>query len=98
MKTNGLLFAIVLLSVFILTGCAERVQGGGSNDICCTDSYRYGFLGGIWHGIIAPFGLIMMLFNENVGVFASCNNGFWYAFGFLLGSGGWGILASKSKK
>jgi hypothetical protein len=24
----------------------------------------YGFLGGIWHGIIAPFGLIMMLFKD----------------------------------
>jgi hypothetical protein len=25
-------------------------------------------------------------------VFAQNNNGIWYAFGFMIGSGGWGVL------
>lgn len=85
--------ASVLCIMILLSGCAERV----ANTDCAPED-SYGFLGGLWHGIIAPFGLIGMLFKADVTVFASCNNGFWYAFGFLLGSGGWGILAGKSKK
>jgi hypothetical protein len=46
----------------------------------------------LWHGIIAPVDLIVMLFRDDVTFFAQNNNGAWYAFGFLLGSGGWGFL------
>lgn len=93
MQSKILFNLIIVFSILALTGCADRIPV----DACRTGDV-YGFLGGLWHGIIAPFGLIMMIFKNDVGVFASCNNGFWYAFGFLLGSGGWGILASKSKK
>ena len=57
------------------------------------NSYESGFISGIWHGFIAPFSLIGMLFDSEIAVFATNNSGFFYALGFLIGSGGWGILA-----
>ncbi|MCB0739370.1 MAG: hypothetical protein KDC92_17820, partial [Bacteroidetes bacterium] len=61
----------------------------------CLNGHTYGFLGGLWHGIIAPIDLIAMLFSNEYIVYAPNNTGAWYAFGFVLGSGGWGILSSK---
>ncbi len=93
MKITILNFAILVFIMIIFTGCAERVSVDA-----CVDGAPFGFLWGLVHGIVAPFGLIAMLFKDDVMVFATNNNGFWYAFGFLIGSGGWGILAGKSKK
>ncbi|MBC7884615.1 MAG: hypothetical protein H7X99_04030 [Saprospiraceae bacterium] len=83
-----LLFIILLLG----SGCAEKIHVEN-----CVQGEAHGFLDGLIHGVIAPFALITMLFKEDVTVFAIHNNGFWYAFGFILGSGGWGILAGKKK-
>lgn len=84
-------FAYVLLAVVLLSGCAD-------NEIVksCVEGHTYGFWGGLWHGIIAPFDFIGMLIWDDVAMYAPNNNGAWYAFGFLLGSGGWGVLASRS--
>lgn len=48
-------------------------------------AYIYGFWGGLWHGIIAPFSFIGSLFSKDVAVWAVNNNGGWYTLGFLLG-------------
>ena len=82
---------LFLISVIILTGCAnnEAVKQ-------CLTGHTYGFFGGLWHGFIAPFDFIGMLFNEKITMYAQNNNGGLYALGFLLGSGGWGFLSSKS--
>jgi len=85
--------AVILLSVIfilILSGCAH-------NEIVkpCLQGTTYGFLGGLWHGIIAPFDFLGMIFGDNITMYAQNNNGVWYAFGFLLGSGGWGFLGGK---
>lgn len=88
MKSLALLALVVLLS-----GCAENVPVDA-----CLPGDPYGFWGGLWHGLIAPIDLIAMLFRDNVTVFAQNNNGAWYAFGFLLGSGGWGLLGGHSAK
>lgn len=84
------LFSFLILILFIMTGCAnkEDVQA-------CLEGNPYGFWNGLWHGIIAPIDLIAMLFRDDVSVYAENNNGAWYAFGFLIGSGGWGILGGK---
>lgn len=84
---------IVLVGIILITSCAN-------NEVidACLEGKTYGFLGGLWHGIIAPFDLIAMLFRDDVTVYAQNNNGAWYAFGFILGSGGWGILGSRSTK
>lgn len=46
-----------------------------------------GFLGGLWHGLIAPITFIISLFNSNVRIYETNNNGGWYDFGFCLGVG-----------
>ena len=83
------LIAAILIAVFF-TSCANRE----SVESCLT-GHTYGFLGGLWHGIIAPIDFIAMLFRNDVTLYAQNNNGAWYAFGFLIGSGGWGFLGGK---
>ena len=94
MKTSifnkSFLFMILLVLIIILSGCAnnEAVKQ-------CLSGHTYGFLGGLWHGFIAPFDFIGMLFNDKITMYAQNNNGGLYALGFLLGSGGWGFFGSK---
>jgi hypothetical protein len=45
-----------------------------------------GFSAGLWHGIITPITFIVSLFNPNVGIYETNNNGGWYDFGFVLGA------------
>jgi hypothetical protein len=44
-----------------------------------------GFLGGFWHGFIAPITFVVSLFMSGVSIYETNNNGCWYEFGFLLG-------------
>ena len=44
-----------------------------------------GFLGGLWHGIIAPITFIVSLFVGGVSIYETNNNGRWYEFGFMVG-------------
>jgi hypothetical protein len=87
---KSLLLMVFLSSIIFLTGCAN-------NEVIkeCLSGHTYGFFGGLWHGFIAPFDFIGMLFNEKITVYAQNNNGGLYALGFLLGSGGWGFFGSK---
>jgi hypothetical protein len=88
---NPVFLALILLvSILALSGCAN-------NEVVteCLKGHTYGFWGGLWHGIIAPIDLIAMLFRDDVTFFAQNNNGAWYAFGFMIGSGGWGFLGGK---
>jgi hypothetical protein len=87
------LIVMILLFVIILSGCAnnESVKQ-------CLTGHTYGFFGGLWHGFIAPFDFIGMLFNEKITMYAQNNNGGLYALGFLLGSGGWGFFGGKGIK
>ncbi len=78
------------LAALLITGCADSE----SIDQCLT-GHQYGFFGGLWHGFIAPFDFIGMLFDDSITMYAQNNNGGLYALGFLLGSGGWGFFGSK---
>lgn len=83
---------LIFISIFILilSGCAnnEAVK-------LCLTGHTYGFFGGLWHGFIAPFDFIGMLFSDKITMYAQNNNGGLYALGFLLGSGGWGFFGGK---
>jgi hypothetical protein len=81
---------IVILVFILLTGCAKKEIV----DECLT-GHTYNFWGGLWHGIIAPIDFIGMLLHKDVTIYAQNNNGNWYAFGFLLGSGGWGLVGGR---
>jgi hypothetical protein len=87
---KNLLLLLFFSSIILFTGCAnnEAVKQ-------CLTGHTYGFLGGLWHGFIAPFDFIGMLFNDKITMYAQNNNGGLYALGFLLGSGGWGFFGSK---
>jgi hypothetical protein len=85
--------AALLAVTFLLTGCAHKEVV----DQCLT-GHTYGFWAGLLHGFIAPFDLIGMLIYDDITVYAQNNNGAWYAFGFLLGSGGWGLLGGRGMR
>ncbi len=93
-KSNAL-FLVLLIAIVLLvvSGCANNEPVDA-----CVEGYKYRFLGGLWHGIIAPIDLVVSLFRHDVTVYAQNNNGAWYAFGFILGSGGWGILGGKGMR
>jgi hypothetical protein len=95
---NGIAIAIFFIAgMLLLAGCSNSEVV-----TACLKGHTYGFWGGLWHGIIAPIDLIAMLWRDDVSVFAQNNNGAWYAFGFIIGSGGWGFLgghgASRSRR
>ncbi len=87
-KSGWLMLGIVLI-LFLFTGCIhkESIEQMASGQ-------TYGFWYGLLHGFIAPFDFIAMLFSDHFLMYAPNNNGAWYAFGFLLGSGGWGFFGS----
>jgi hypothetical protein len=89
---NSLILFSLLILVF-LTGCAQ-------NEVVdhCLTGHKYGFFGGLWHGFIAPFDFVGMLFNNEITMYAQNNNGGLYALGFLIGSGGWGFFGGRGAK
>jgi hypothetical protein len=89
-RSKNFLFLTILLFLIILSGCANNEEVKQ-----CLTGHTYGFLGGLWHGFIAPFDFIGMLFNNKITMYAQNNNGGFYALGFLLGSGGWGFFGGK---
>lgn len=93
MKKNHLFHPILLILTLalIVTSCADKEVVHE-----CLQGYTYGFFGGLWHGFIAPFDLIGMLIYDDVTVYAQNNNGFGYALGFIIGSGGWGFMGGKT--
>jgi hypothetical protein len=80
----------ILLAIIIFSGCARSEPVDA-----CLEGRTYGFLYGLLHGFLAPLDLIAMFFNDKYTVYAQNNTGAFYAFGFLLGSGGWGFLGGK---
>jgi hypothetical protein len=86
---RNLLFTLSAM-IILLSGCADSESIGA-----CLTGHTYGFFGGLWHGFIAPFDFIGMLFDKSITMYAQNNNGGFYALGFLIGSGGWGFFSSK---
>jgi hypothetical protein len=90
LKYRNILLPALGMALLLLSGCADK-----ENVDACLTGYKYGFFGGLWHGFIAPFDFIGMLFDKDITMYAQNNNGGLYALGFLLGSGGWGFFGSK---
>lgn len=83
MKKQRLSFlaALVMLAILV-TSCADVTPIKN----CVVDT-PYGFWGGLWHGIIAPFSFIGSVFSDDIALYAVNNNGAWYDLGFVLGAG-----------
>ena len=90
-KKWGFFLAIAILMIIVFSGCANREFVDQ-----CLKGHTYGFWGGLWHGIIAPVDFVAMLLSKDYTMYAQNTNGAWYAFGFLVGSGGWGFLGGKA--
>ncbi len=93
MKSRKIVLLLSLLLMVFLISCSNS-----ENVADCLVGHKYGFWSGLWHGIIAPVDLVISLFRDDITVYAQNNNGAWYAFGFIMGSGGWGFLGGKSGK
>lgn len=89
MKKTLLILGLLILA----SSCADKTV---ITQVMTTQ--EYGFWGGLWHGMIAPFDFIASLIWDDVSVYAEHNNGSWYAFGFVLGVGGFGWGANESCK
>jgi hypothetical protein len=76
------LIGYLILVALVFTSCADVTP---ITDCVVDEPYR--FLGGLWHGLIAPFSFVCSLFMDNVAMYAVNNNGGWYDFGFVLGAG-----------
>lgn len=77
------------LIVFLFTACADTA----SIESCVT--VEYGFLSGLWHGIVSPISFFGSLLSDDIAMYAVNNNGGWYDFGFVLGAS---ILFGGSSK
>ncbi len=95
---NISLFLIVLFTLFLLNSCTAD----NHNLSQCVTNEPKGFLFGLWHGLISPITLIISLFNENITIYESSNNGGWYNVGFVWGCalifGGSSSTSYKSRK
>ena len=89
-KTKKLLALSLFLAIIILSGCARSEPVDA-----CLEGRTYGFIYGLFHGFLAPIDLFLMVFSDKYTVYAQNNSGAWYAFGFLIGSGGWGFMGGK---
>jgi hypothetical protein len=70
-------YLIVLLAFLMLSGCA-------THEAIPPDKLP-GFFTGLWHGFIIIYSVIAHLFNENIRIYSTYNNGGWYDFGFFIG-------------
>lgn len=84
---------LIILGILMLTSCADKTV-----ITQVMETHQYGFWGGLWHGIIAPFDFIGSLIWDDVTVYAENNNGAWYDFGFVLGVGGFSYSAGTAEK
>lgn len=93
MKSKHLTYLLIIIFCsFLFLSCADKQVDIQS----CLNGHVYGFWGGLWHGIISPFSFIYSLFNDETAVWAINNNGNWYTFGFLLGTGS--LFTASTKK
>src|SRR6516165_8063467 len=76
-------FIVALVFLLILAACAP-----GPNNLKGTVGPRdkvAGFWTGVWQGFIAPFVLLVSLFQHDVNIHEVHNNGAWYNLGYVFG-------------
>ena len=96
MKSKNLFTKIIFLALLtiLFISCADVSPHVGT----CITSDPYGFWSGLCHGLILPFSWIGSLFSDSIAIYAYDNDGGWYDFGFILGTGslfGGGSRVSK---
>jgi len=94
MKTNTKGFTLIELLILIIIGGILLLSfcscAAGPNPVANTANETgeiAGFWLGLWHGWISPFTFVISLFENDVQVYETHNNGNWYNFGFVIGAG-----------
>jgi hypothetical protein len=82
MKKEIFRLGLFLMIVLLFISCADKTPY-----VIDQTKHIYGFWGGVWHGAIMLPDFVMSLFYDDVAVYATNNNGFWYDFGFVGGLG-----------
>lgn len=77
-------FLAVLLCMILFSSCVHQQPQIEP----LLEGRKFGFWGGLWHGMIATIMFVVHWFDNSVLVYAPNNNGGWYMFGFLVGVGG----------
>lgn len=83
--------------VLLMSSCANVVD----STACVNDvNDAGGFWWGLWNGMTMGFSFIGSLFSDGIAIYDVNNNGGWYDFGFVLGTGSLGgiIRALLGKK
>ena len=93
-KRIAILFITSVVVLLALSGC---IPGDGSY----TATKTAGFFWGIWHGWLAPFSLIIGIFDKNIRLYEINNKGWWYDFGsyiaIISGFGGLSFYRSYNR-
>lgn len=85
------LVLVLIIIMALTTGCLP-----GDKDF---EDDSAGFFWGILHGWLAPFSLLISLFNDKVTMYEIHNTGFGYNFGFYIAIiGGFGGISFTRKK
>jgi len=92
-KINYAALGIGMTVLLAFSGCADSV-----NHTVAATIEPVGFWHGLWHGMILPFAWLVSLFDSDVAIYATYNNGGWYDFGFILGVCTLGGSSSSSRK
>ena len=82
LKRTGAAVLFLLFVFLLLSSCADVTPIKE-----CVKDEPYGFLGGLWHGVIAPVSFIGSLISDSIAIYAVNKNGGWYDFGFVPGAG-----------
>ena len=80
MKIKHINLIIMIVAMMLLCSCAteQHIEN-------CTSGHVYGFLGGLWHGLISPISFFGSLAFDSIKVYAVNNTGAAYDGGFLFG-------------
>ena len=73
-------FLLPIAVILFIAGCGFATSGYSPQNLP-------GFLDGVWHGLLAPWTLILRLFMD-IRMYAFPNSGWFYDFGFLIGVAG----------
>lgn len=94
MSKKTFLFIIGGAALVMLAGCAGV---NTATDLPNPEGDIAGFWWGLWNGLTCWFAFFGSLFSDNISIYEVHNNGGWYDFGFVLGTGilfGGGVASS----